>query len=106
MVIADCPACMLGDHSKHVETWGTRSFGIIDGEVCRCSGDCAERGKRFFDELFRHVGKEALSPDARVLVNAITGSDPALHDDAVRRLNALMEADPLPDIRDAEGGES
>lgn len=95
MMIADCPACMLGDHSKHVEAWGTRSFGIIDGESCRCPGDCAERGKEAFDRILKQMNPEALSPAAHDLLWALKQSNPSIRDKAVKRINALMEADPL-----------
>lgn len=51
-VFADCNACMFGDHSRHVEHWGKRPEGVIDGEFCHCTGDCAERSKAAFDRLW------------------------------------------------------
>lgn len=43
MMVSNCPACVGGDHSRHVEMWGTRPEGIIDADVCLCRGDCKER---------------------------------------------------------------
>lgn len=38
-----CPGCLSGDHTQHVEHWGKRPEGVIDADICLCSGDCSER---------------------------------------------------------------
>ena len=58
MIIVPCPSCSSGDHTGHVEHWGVRPEGVIDGEFCYCKGDCkppefdpiAEAFKRGYEE--------------------------------------------------------
>lgn len=45
---SDCGACLSGDHTRHVEHWGKRPEGVIDGDFCACAGDCAERAAAAF----------------------------------------------------------
>ena len=52
MIVVPCPACIGGSHEGHVEHWGKRPEGIIDGEFCYCSGDCAERAQENTDRMF------------------------------------------------------
>ena len=40
--IVDCPACMWGEHERHIGPWNVRE-GLIGGAVCCCPGDCAKR---------------------------------------------------------------
>lgn len=47
---SDCPACFSGDHDHHVEHWGVRPEGVIDGDFCHCTGDCAARSKANFEK--------------------------------------------------------
>ena len=96
MMIQDCPACVMGQHSGHVANWNMRGFGIIDGEVCHCAGDCKERSDAAWKNLMSKISREVLSPDAQDLLNKLQSPDGATRDAAVRRVNALMEADPLP----------
>lgn len=42
---ADCPGCIAGKHDRHVHHWGKRPDGVIDGDFCRCPGDCADRAR-------------------------------------------------------------
>jgi hypothetical protein len=99
---SDCPSCSGGDHSGHVEHWGKRTEGVIDGDFCRCSGDCAERSEKRFDDMFR-VPAVFLSPEASDLLRRLRSTDPATQEDAVRTVNRLMANDPLePHLRDAK----
>lgn len=43
----DCPACMTGDHEGHNRDWNIKP-GLIGGEYCDCTGDCAERSAAAF----------------------------------------------------------
>ena len=74
MMIADCPGCMAGDHDRHVEHWGVRPEGVIDGEFCYCKGDCAERAQAAFDKFFGNMAdifsEDALTPSARTRLAA------------------------------------
>jgi hypothetical protein len=77
MIIIDCPACMVGEHSKHIEHWGTRPEGVIDGEFCHCTGDCKERLEARFQEmanLFAPVPPPHGANDAQVL-SAVAGAE-------------------------------
>jgi len=100
-MIADCPGCMAGNHERHVEHWGTRPEGIVDGEFCYCKGDCAERAQAAFDEFFGNMasimGEDelALSPDAQRLIDGLKSTDPARRNEAVREVNRLLAEDPL-----------
>lgn len=38
----DCSGCMWGDHERHDPSHGLIE-GLIGGEHCACTGDCAER---------------------------------------------------------------
>lgn len=100
MMIADCPGCMAGNHEQHVEHWGTRPEGVIDGDFCYCKGDCAERARAAFDEFFGNMAaifsEDALSPEARELVEGLRSTDPAIRTAAVRKVNRLLDEDPLP----------
>lgn len=62
-MFSDCPGCLSGDHSQHVHHWGKRPEGVIDGDFCSCSGDCAERAQA---ELAALVGE----PQRRAAVEA------------------------------------
>lgn len=104
MMIADCPGCMAGNHEQHVEHWGTRPEGVIDGEFCYCKGDCAERARTAFDEFFGNLVDtmtegEVLSPEAKRLFDGLKSTDPATRAEAVREFNRLCDEDPLPDTR-------
>lgn len=50
-MFSDCPGCSTGDHDQHVQHWGVRPEGVIDGDFCYCAGDCAERKAAFFAEF-------------------------------------------------------
>ncbi len=52
---SDCPSCVTGIHDGHVEHWGKRPEGVIDGDFCACTGDCAERAKAAFDKAWGGV---------------------------------------------------
>lgn len=103
MIIADCPACMAGSHVGHVSHWGKRPEGVIDGEFCYCSGDCAERARAAFDEFFGDMadvfaeGAPSLSPEAQRLIDGLRSTDRAIRLEAVREFNRLLAEDPLPD---------
>ena len=96
-VIADCPACQGGDHGNHVQHWGKRAEGVIDGEFCYCSGDCAERAEAFFDKwlgpILRKVPTTALSDEAQALLADLNSDDHERQESARVRLNALAEKD-------------
>lgn len=49
-----CPGCLSGDHTQHVEHWGKRPEGVIDADICLCSGDCSERAATVAQTL-RHM---------------------------------------------------
>ena len=101
MIIVDCPGCMAGDHTEHVEHWGVRPEGVIDGEFCHCAGDCAERSRAAFDEFFGNMADImaedplALSREAQTLLDGLKSTDPATRNKAVRKVNELLAEDPL-----------
>lgn len=96
---SDCYSCATGDHSGHVEHWGKRAEGIIDGDFCRCIGDCSDRAENAFSALLGTLTTATLSPEAKVLLAGIDSSDPLIRNAAVQRINDLMDADPLPSNR-------
>lgn len=55
---ADCGSCLSGDHSGHVRDWNITP-GLIGGEYCACTGDCAERAKAMFDKWRALIGPPA-----------------------------------------------
>ena len=100
MIIVDCPGCVAGDHERHVEHWGVRPEGVIDGEFCYCEGDCAERAEdafdRFFENIADYISEDALSPEAQLLMAGLRSSEPTIRSKAVREFNRLLAEDPLP----------
>lgn len=48
---ADCPSCLTGTHDDHDPKWNIRE-GLIGGNYCGCTGDCAERAKAAFDSVW------------------------------------------------------
>lgn len=39
-VLAECPACEMGEHDKHVEHWQKAPDGVLGGAHCPCGGGC------------------------------------------------------------------
>ena len=104
MMVCDCPGCMTGKHEQHVQHWGVRPEGVIDGEFCYCKGDCAERAQAAFDEFFGNMAdifsEDALSPEAKKLVDGLRSTDTTTRNWAVREVNRLLAEDPLPEVGD------
>lgn len=61
---SDCPGCMAGNHDRHVNHWGVRPEGVIDGDFCRCTGDCKERIEKMVQRTWSHVEARNLINDA------------------------------------------
>lgn len=68
-MFADCPGCSSGDHDSHVAHWGVRPEGVIDGDFCVCSGDCAERHKTSLQKLLDAMFNP--QPEKRLLADAV-----------------------------------
>jgi len=79
-VHVDRPACTSGDHDRHNPEWGIRP-GLIGGQYCACSGDCAERADaaaaewiaRFDDARTNRITEreaDYLSPDEQAFLAA------------------------------------
>lgn len=55
--ITDCPACMAGDHDRHVHDWQIRP-GVIGGSTCECRGDCEHRSTRAYEQMMQGATKK------------------------------------------------
>lgn len=59
--IVDCPGCYAGDHSRHIERHRPVPRGMMGGEVCGCTGDCAARHEKRWADIKSKV--RAPEPD-------------------------------------------
>lgn len=94
---ADCPACIAGDHNGHDAAHGTRK-GLIGGNYCACTGDCAERAAAAFAKAFPVTASDA-RPPSDVCACRTPGEthSPTIH---ARPPSDTGDPDPFPNERD------
>lgn len=51
----DCSGCLWGDHERHDPQHGIVE-GLLGGEYCACTGDCAERAQVRAESVSAWVG--------------------------------------------------
>lgn len=54
--IADCDACQIGRHDKHVRTVRAVPEGVLGGVMCPCQGECVKDAAARQERFLRRLG--------------------------------------------------